>query len=205
MAKSASPVAAAPAAVSMRRIAVIGCAGAGKSVFSRELGERLGMPVTHLDTVYWRPGWNETPKTEWRETMDRLVEDERWLIDGNYGGTMDQRLRAADTVVYLDTPRRVCLWRVVKRWATYRHKSRPDMAEGCPERMDFKFLRWIWQYPGASRPKTLAALESKEQLGGQVYVLRSKDDIQRFLRIAAPATQPDVPTSSPDRQGATGL
>ncbi len=171
----------------MRRIAVIGCAGAGKSTFSRKLGERLGMPVTHLDSLYWRAGWTETPKDEWRETISGLVERESWLIDGNYGGTLDERLRAADTVIYLDVPRRVCLWRVVKRWATYRRKSRPDMAADCPERLDLKFLKWVWQYPRVSRPKTISALEEKES--GRVYVLHSNREMEQFLHFAGPSAR----------------
>jgi adenylate kinase family enzyme len=175
----------------MRRIAVVGCAGAGKSTFSLRLGERLGMPVTHLDSLFWRPGWNATPKDEWCETMVWLVAGERWLIDGNYGGTLDERLRAADTVIYLDAPRRVCMWRIVKRWATFRGSSRPDIGEGCPERLDWKFLKWIWDYPKVSRPKTLAALREKEGLtgreGGRVYVLRTNGDVEEFLRLAGPA------------------
>jgi adenylate kinase family enzyme len=171
----------------MQRIAVIGCAGSGKSTFARRLGERLGVSVTHLDALYWRPGWAETPKDEWRETVARLVADERWLIDGNYGGTLDLRLETADTVIYLDLPRRVCLWRVVKRWAMYGRRSRPDMAEGCRERLDPRFLKWIWQYPGNSRPKTVAALASNARDSLDVYVLRSTADIDEFLAIATPA------------------
>lgn len=179
----------------MERVAVIGCAGAGKSTFSRKLGQGLGMEVTHLDSVFWRPGWTETPKDEWQETMRMLVSRERWLIDGNYGGTMDERLRAADTVIYLDVPRRVCLWRVLKRWALYRNRARPDMGEGCPERLDLKFLRWVWQYPRVSRPQTLAALREKES--GRVYVLRSDGDMDEFLRFVVPAASGGARVTGP--------
>jgi adenylate kinase family enzyme len=176
------------AGVAMRRVAVIGCAGAGKSTFAQRLGERLGIPVTHLDTLYWKPGWQETPKDEWAALMGELVTGESWLIDGNYGGTMGQRLMAADTVIYLDVPRRVCMWRVVKRWAMYRWQSRPDMADGCPERLDFKFLKWVWSYRANSRPATLSALDEKDRTGGKVFVLRSNGDIEEFLALAAPTT-----------------
>jgi adenylate kinase family enzyme len=185
--RSALPLAA-PSATAMHRIAVIGCAGSGKSTFARRLGERLGMPVTHLDTLFWRPGWTETPKDEWQETVSRLVAEERWLIDGDYGGTLETRLQAADTVIYLDMPRRVCMWRVVKRWA-HKRKSRPDMTEGCPERLNFQFLKWVWQYPNVSRPKTVAALASTTKQGANVYVLRSSAEVDEFLAIAAPGSR----------------
>ena len=170
----------------MKRIAVIGCAGAGKSAFARRLAERLDMPVTHLDTLFWRPGWTETPKDEWQATVSRLVAGESWLIDGNYGGTLETRLEAADTVIYLDMPRRVCLWRVVRRWATHWRKARPDMTEGCPERLNLQFLKWVWRYPRVSRPKTVAALASTMRRGTRVYALRSPAEVEEFLAIAAP-------------------
>lgn len=168
----------------MQRIAVIGCAGSGKSTFSRKLGERLGMPVTHLDSLFWRPGWTEAPKDEWRDLVTELAAGDEWLIDGNYGGTLDLRIERADTVIYLDAPRRMCLWRVVKRWATHRGKPRPDMGADCPERLDPKFLKWIWDYPTVSRPKTLAALREKQS--GRVYVLRTSGEMDEFLRLAWP-------------------
>src|SRR6201995_1710403 len=115
----------------MRRVLVIGSGGAGKSTFARRLGARLGLPGKHLDASYWKPGWVETPKEEWRRSVERLVEGDSWVIDGNYSGTLEVRLAACDTVVFLDLPRRVCIWRVLKRVLTYRDGSRPDMAEGC--------------------------------------------------------------------------
>jgi adenylate kinase family enzyme len=174
----------APPSVGMRRVIVIGCAGAGKSVFSRRLGERLGLPVTHLDRLYWRPGWQEPPRDEWRRTIDELVRGDQWLIDGNYSGTLETRLRAADTVIWLDMPRRVCLSRVVKRWATHPFRRRPDLPEGCRERLDRRFLKWVWDYPSVTRPAMLAALARKRD--GRVIVLRSNRDIEEFLALTPP-------------------
>lgn len=93
----------------MQRIALIGSPGAGKATLARCLGQALGLPVYHLDALYWKPGWEPTPRAEWRELQLRLVAGDRWLIDGNYGGTMAIRLTAADTVICLDLPRWVCL------------------------------------------------------------------------------------------------
>ena len=99
----------------MKRIAIIGSGGAGKSTFARELGEILNITPTHLDVHYWRPGWQETPRDAWREIQKELLEGERWIMDGNYGGTMDLRLEAADTIIFLDMPRLLCVWRVLKQ------------------------------------------------------------------------------------------
>ncbi|MES2626184.1 MAG: AAA family ATPase, partial [Pseudomonadota bacterium] len=90
----------------MQRIAIIGCGGSGKSTLANTLGQKLGLPVHHLDQLYWRPTWIETPKAEWESLQQQLCNQPAWIIDGNYGGTMDLRLAAADTVIFLDMPTR---------------------------------------------------------------------------------------------------
>lgn len=164
----------------MRRIAVIGSGGAGKSTFSRELGGILGIAVTHLDRLYWRPGWQAMPDEAWRDTQRRLVAGEAWILDGNYGGTLDLRLAAADTVIFLDIPRRVCLWGVVQRRLRFRGRSRPDGPWGCPERVTREFLAWIWRYPVDRRPDVLAKLGAYAG-GREIVVLRSRREARRFL------------------------
>src|SRR4051812_43420428 len=104
----------------MQRVLVIGPGGAGKSTFAVELAQRTGLPLIHLDALYWRPGWVEPAKGEWASTVEGLVATERWLLDGNYGGTMTARLRRCDTVIFLDRSRWLCLWRVIRRRAQYR-------------------------------------------------------------------------------------
>jgi adenylate kinase family enzyme len=164
----------------MQRVVIVGSGGAGKSTLARELGQRLGLPVIHLDREHWRAGWIETPRDEWAERVARLVTGERWVIDGNYGGTIEARLRACDTAIFLDLPRSVCVWRVLNRWRRYRGRTRPDMTPGCDERLDWVFLRWIWEYPRLRRPQVL------EQLGtlgpGQRLVhLKSPAAVQAFV------------------------
>ncbi|HEX8118745.1 MAG TPA: DNA topology modulation protein [Pyrinomonadaceae bacterium] len=167
----------------MKRVLVIGSGGAGKSTFARRLGERLGLPVIHLDKVYWRPGWVEPSKDEWRRTVEELCAGESWVMDGNYSGTLDVRLAACDTVVFLELPRLVCTWRIVRRALRYRGSSRPDMGEGCHEQLnkDFLvFLLWVWNYSRRSRPKVLKLLE---EFSGtkQIHILRSSAEAEEFL------------------------
>ena len=164
----------------MRRVLVIGSGGAGKSTFARRLGERLGLPVIHLDKVYWHPGWVETPKAEWRREVEEMCRGESWIIDGNFSATLDVRLAACDTVIFLDLPRAVCLWRVLKRALTYRDGSRPDMADGCRERINPEFLLWVWNYPARSRPKVLGLLE-KHCADKTIMRLSSRAEIEGFL------------------------
>ena len=167
----------------VRRILIIGPGGAGKSTLARELGRRLGLEVFHLDRLYWRPGWVETPRDEWRKTLEGLAARDAWIMDGNYSGTLDLRLARSDTVVFLDLPRAVCLWGVLKRRLAYRGAARPDMAEGCPEELRLKFALWVWDYQRRSRPKVLALLAAPAA-GQRVIRLRSRREIEQFL--AAP-------------------
>jgi adenylate kinase family enzyme len=164
----------------MKRVLVIGSGGAGKSTFARRLGARLRLPVIHLDKAFWRAGWVETPKDEWRRTVEELCAGGAWVMDGNYSGTLDVRLAACDSVVFLDLPRTLCLWRVLKRALIYRGTSRPDVAEGCHEHLNMEFFLWVWNYPKRSRPKLLSRLEEHAR-GKQVFNLRSSVEVEKFL------------------------
>lgn len=142
----------------MRRIMIIGSGGAGKSTLARRIAEGLSLPLVGLDAHYWSAGWTPTSKAAWVAHVDELLRRDAWVMDGNYGGTMDLRLARCDTVVFLDLPRVVCLWRVVKRWMKYRGRSRPDLPDGCAERLTWEFATWIWTYPTRRRPEILARL-----------------------------------------------
>lgn len=165
---------------------MIGSGGAGKSTFARRLGELLRLEVIHLDKLYWKPGWVETPKAVWAETVAELVRRDSWIMDGNYSGTFDLRLKACDAVVFLDMPRRVCLWRVLKRAWMYRRRSRPDMAEGCREKLSLEFILWIWNYPKRTRPKIIEWMRDNAA-GKKVVWLRSPAEAQEYLTTARDA------------------
>jgi adenylate kinase family enzyme len=168
----------------MRKVLVIGSSGAGKSTFARRLGEVSGLPVIHLDRLFWNADWVETPKDQWRERVADVLKGESWIIDGNYGGTMEMRLEACDTVIFLDLPALVCTWSVLKRVILYREDTRPDMANGCPERFDWEFLKWTWNYPVRSRPgveERLAKVRDRKR----IITLRSRREMEDFLVAAS--------------------
>jgi adenylate kinase family enzyme len=131
----------------MKRVLVIGSPGAGKSTLAAELARRSGLPLYHLDQLYWQPGWIEPDLDQWRASLEALLDQPRWIIDGNYGGSLPARLRRADTVVDLQVPAWRCLARVLGRIRAHRGRVRPDMAPGCEERLDWRFLLDIACFP----------------------------------------------------------
>lgn len=168
--------------VDAQRIMVVGSGGAGKTTLSRALGEALGLPVVHLDAEYWRPGWQVTPDDEWRDRVRALAAGDRWILDGNFGGTADLRVGRAQLAIFLDLPRLTCLASAVKRYWRYRGSSRPDMTPGCDEKLDWSYLRWIWTYPRSGGRRMLARLEQNPEL--EVVRLASRAAVGRFLRDA---------------------
>jgi adenylate kinase family enzyme len=174
----------------MKKVLVIGPGGAGKSTFSKRLGLILNIEVTHLDVLYWKPGWVETAKPVWKNIVAELVQQDTWIIDGNYSGTLDIRVEACDTVIFLDVARLVCIWRVLKRMMTYRSGGRPDMAEGCHERFNLEFLRWVWNYRKRTGPKVLKLLNESSP-AKRVILLRTEAEIESFLaNVAAKHSKP---------------
>ncbi len=179
----------------MKRILIIGSGGAGKSTLARRLGEKTGIEVIHLDKLYWNPGWVKTEKEEWARKVENELKKDSWIIDGNFGGTLEMRIQACDTIIFLDLPRYLCLYRVLKRWVTHRGRSRPDMAPGCNEKMDLEFFMWVYDYPTRSKPEKEMVLNryAREK---SVITLRSSREIEEFLMSV-----PDQPSRQPNRSG----
>ncbi|WP_377890810.1 DNA topology modulation protein [Alkalihalobacillus sp. R86527] len=164
----------------MKRIVIIGSGGSGKSTLARQLGKRLNIGVYHLDALFWKPNWEAVPTEEQIEIQKRLVIEDEWICDGNYGGTMDIRLQSADTIIFLNLPRTLCTYRVLKRAVQYHNRTRPDMGEGCEERVSFGFLKWVWEYPRKKRPGIFRKLDRLSE-DKKVYHLSSKKEIDTFL------------------------
>jgi adenylate kinase family enzyme len=125
----------------------------------------------------------ETPDDEFAARIESLAAGDRWIIDGYHRVCLDQRLRAADTIVFFDLPRRTCLWRIVMRRLRHHGRTRPDMTPGCPEKIDPEFLRYVWTFNRAVRPNVMNAIHGYAQ-GRSIHVLRSTADAERFLAAA---------------------
>ncbi len=163
----------------MERILIIGSPGAGKSTLARQLASRKNLPVIHLDQLYWQPGWREPEKQAWRAKLEQVLQEKAWIMDGHFGATLEMRLAAADTVILLDLPRRVCIWRILKRLMQTRGSVRKDMAAGCPERLNAAFLKIVWDFQQKNLPR---ALKKMDNFHGRLIVLRSAREVSDFLK-----------------------
>jgi adenylate kinase family enzyme len=165
----------------MRRVVILGCSGSGKSTLARAMGEGLGLPVVHLDALFWSPGWKEPGDNEaFRAKVEAAIAGDAWVTDGNFvGRTFDLRLPRADLVIYLDQPRGICLWRVLKRWWTDRGKTRADLAEGCLENLSWDFLHWVWTFERKARPRIEATVSA---YGKPMITLKGDSEVATFLR-----------------------
>jgi adenylate kinase family enzyme len=129
------------------RILVIGSPGSGKSTLSQKLAPLLSLPYIAMDRAFfWKPGWDMRERAEIRALIAEAVAGEKWLMDGTGANSLDLRLPRADLIVWLERSRLLCLFRVLKRWLQFRGKSRPDMPEDCPERVNAEFLRYVWNF-----------------------------------------------------------
>ena len=163
----------------MERILIIGCSGSGKSTLARALKEKLGLPVVHLDQLWWKPGWKNVTVEEFDSRLAMALNMDRWIIDGNYSRTMEVRLAKCDTIIYLDFSRWACLLGMCQRILSSRGKTRPDMSDGCPERFSWEFVRWIWNFNKNNRARYYELLNGAKDK--RIYILKSRRQAQKLL------------------------
>lgn len=163
----------------MQRVMVIGCPGAGKSWLSTRIAQALALPLVSLDAEFWHPGWVQPAHQDWLERVDTLSAAPRWVMDGNYAGTLEVRMPRADAVIFLDLPRWRYMLNLLLRTLANLGVTREGMAAACPERLDMTFLVGAWRFRGIIRTRTLAAMATlrPDQTG---MILRTRAEITAF-------------------------
>lgn len=168
----------------MQRILVLGCGGSGKTTFARKLAEKTGLPLHHLDALYWKPNWTKPPTAEFLETVSEIVKQDKWILDGSYMGSLPIRVVRSDLILYLDFPNYVCLWNILKRrikYAAFTGRTRPGMPAECPETIYFSFVKWVWQYRKKDKPKVLEVIAAHKNADAQVVILDNYKKLEAFL------------------------
>lgn len=159
----------------MNKVIVIGCPGSGKSTFSRALHEMTELPLYHLDLLNWNSDKTTVGKKVFIERLKNVIAQDSWIIDGNYGSTMELRLKECDTVFFLDYPVEVCIDGVKQRQG----KTRSDMPWTETED-DEEFLEFIKNYNSQSRPNVLSLLEQYSEKN--IVVFKSREEADKYLK-----------------------
>ena len=172
-----------PVVKAAQRILVIGCSGSGKSTLSQYLARRMDRLYVSCDRdIFWLPGWKIRPRAEVDERMQFFVSMDRWIIDGNSPRTLPIRLSRTDMIIWLRPSRSVCLWGVISRWIRFRGQTRPEMAEGCPEKIDAKFLRYIWNFEKTEVPEIMGHVNAA-RADIPVLEMKTRQQGERLLAL----------------------
>jgi len=168
----------------MERILIIGSSGSGKTTLSKILGKSLDLPIIHLDSHFWRPNWTEPNSETWQSQVNSLVKKSKWVMEGCYIKSLHQRISHADTIIFMDLPRIICLWRCIKRYVTYRKQVRAELPEGCYEKLDWDFLKWIWNFPNSKKPIIYTLFESLRP-DKNLIIIHNENDLKKLLNLVS--------------------
>ena len=159
----------------MKKVIIIGCPGSGKSTFARALQEKTGLPLYYLDMMYWNADRTTVEKSTFRARLAEVLSRDAWIIDGNYGSTMEMRMRECDTVFFLDYATELCLDGIRKRVG----KARPDMP-WIEHGEDAEFLDFVKKYESERRPAVLELLEKYR--GKNIIIFKSREESEIYLK-----------------------
>lgn len=168
----------------MERIMIIGFSGCGKSTLARRIGEKTGIEPVHMDALHWLPGWVESDDAHKTELLKPVLEKKRWIIEGSYRRILwNERIENADTIIFLDYNRFLCLWRVIKRRIMYSGKTRPDMGKGCVEKLDAEFIYWVLIEGRRKRKKFYSELDQIRNIFPEkdIYIFVKPSQCEKFL------------------------
>lgn len=161
----------------MKKIMIIGSPGTGKSVFARKLSAKINVPLIHLDYYYHDKAHDYyNDKQAWESKLEELTSQDTWIIDGNYGSTMAERMESADTIFYFDMPRRIAIWGVIKRRISAIHTKRTDMPEGWSEKANIEFIKYVWNFKKQFEKATLKLLERNKGKNILIFVNHRQTD-----------------------------
>ncbi|MGH8420125.1 MAG: AAA family ATPase [Pseudomonas sp.] len=184
----------------MKRVMIIGQPGSGKSTLAREMGKRTGLPVVHIDTIHWQPGWIERSIDEKTRLCREVEAGDRWIFEGGHSATWDNRIARADLLVWIDRSSALRFWRVLLRTLMLRGRPRPDLPEDCPEQLANlpEFFRFMWSTRKSARAR-MRQLVATAPSACRVVCLRSNRQTRLFLSDIGRAAGAELAEEERDR------
>lgn len=174
----------------MERVTIVGPSGSGKSTLAKQLGKVFELPAFHMDQQFFNPGWVEKSKEALVGEVNGILDkNEQWIIEGNYSSTLPTRLSKSTHVYFLDYPRRIYVYRVLKRLLLTYGKVREDMAPGCPERIDLSFLKYVWNFKTQRREKLLKLIQSEIPSNCNLIKFKHPKECEQYLESIEKASR----------------
>lgn len=164
-----------------QKVLIIGSPGSGKSTLGKKLHKITQYPLYHLDVIWWRPNWTHISDEDFITEIKNITSTDKWIIDGQYSRNLEVRLEKADTVIFLDYKRDVCIRRILKRIIQHKRKERDDIFTGCPEKLDFSFLKWTWGYPEREKPKVYQYMRQYNNINWIVF--KNTRELKKYLTL----------------------
>lgn len=166
----------------MKKILIIGCPGSGKSSLAVWLSKELSLPLVHLDKINWLNNQEYLSRDKFNNQLTNELMKKEWLIDGNYNRTLEKRITHADTVIWLDLPKQVCLFRIIKRYITNHHKVN---SHGNPDTISWSFIKFVWQFNKKTSPQ-IKNLETMYKKHTNFITLHSTKEVSYFKKNLTP-------------------
>lgn len=163
------------------KISILGYSGSGKSTLARRISEKNSLNLLHLDTVQWLPNWVENDTETGKKIVAEFMKSNNWIIEGNYTKFyQNERMEQADKIIFVEFSAVQCLYRVFKRYFTYRGRSRPDMGEGCSEKIDLEFIWWVI-YLGRNKAKRIQYQKIKDKYSDKIIVIKNQKQLDNYI------------------------
>lgn len=169
----------------MERIWITGSSGSGKTTLANIIGKKLNIPVYHNDKIFWEKNWQIRPTNEQIEITKRISESDEWIYEGNRFNDCrkDGRYNRCDTIIFLNINRFICLYRFLRRHYKYRGKVRPDISDGCIEKIDIDIVKYIlFDYPKKDYERRKLFTQGTK-VGKKVIIFNGKKSIKNWLEF----------------------